>query len=87
MGSVCEVFNITVPELDEMPVVEKPCILCGVRNIVPVNTFVLNGKRFYTVRCLHDGMMWLDPQPISQFYQALYSTRYHASGLDDPLFE
>jgi len=87
MMPVREVFNITVPELDDIPVMEKLCILCGSRNIAPVNTFVLNGKRFHTVRCLHDGMMWLDPQPTAQFYQTLYSTRYHASGPDDPLFE
>jgi SAM-dependent methyltransferase len=87
MTAVREVFNITVPELDDIPVVEKPCILCGAHNIVPVNSFVLNGKRFHTVRCLRDGMMWLDPQPTAQFYQTLYSTRYHASGPDDPLFE
>jgi SAM-dependent methyltransferase len=87
MESVHEVFNIMVPDLDDIPVIEKPCLLCGARNIVPLNSFVLNKRRFHTVRCLRDGMMWLDPQPTAQFYRDLYSMHYHTTGPDDPLFE
>jgi SAM-dependent methyltransferase len=87
MKSVPEVFNITVPELGEIPVIEVPCLLCGGRDYFPLNSFVLNDRRFHTVRCTHDGMMWLEPQPTSQFYANLYSKHYHATGPDDPLFE
>jgi 2-polyprenyl-3-methyl-5-hydroxy-6-metoxy-1,4-benzoquinol methylase len=87
MESVREVFNITLPALGEIPVQEQPCLLCGRREIFPLNSFVLNNKRFHTVRCVYDGMMWLDPQPTEQFYQELYSKYYHATGPDDPLLE
>jgi len=82
-----EVFNITVPDLGEIPVTEKPCLLCGGRDFFPLNSFVLNNKRFHTVRCVRDGMMWLDPQPTEQFYRKLYGEVYHATGPDDPLLE
>jgi 2-polyprenyl-3-methyl-5-hydroxy-6-metoxy-1,4-benzoquinol methylase len=87
MESVREVFNITLPALGEIPAREQPCLLCGRREILPLNTFVLNGKRFHTVRCIYDGMMWLDPQPTEEFYQELYSKYYHTTGPDDPLLE
>lgn len=87
MTSVREIFNITVPALGEILAREQPCLLCGRREIMPLNTFVLNDQRFHTVRCIHDGMMWLDPQPTEQFYQTLYSTYYHTAGPDDPLLE
>ncbi|HNT74763.1 MAG TPA: class I SAM-dependent methyltransferase [Anaerolineae bacterium] len=87
MEAVHEVFNLTIPELGEIPALEKPCLLCGRRDFAPLNSFVLNQRRFHTVRCRHDGMMWLDPQPTEAFYQELYSQRYHAAGPDDPLLE
>ena len=87
MESIREVFNVTVPDLGEIPVREKPCLLCGRRDFFPLNTFVLNHRRFHTVRCVHDGMMWLDPQPVEQFYRQLYSQHYHTTGTDDPLLE
>lgn len=82
-----EVFNITVPWIEDIPAREMACILCDGRNIAPVNTFVLNGRRFHTVRCRSDGMMWLDPQPAPEFYERLYSEHYHRAGADDPLLE
>lgn len=85
--NIREIFNITVPALGEISAVEKPCLLCGCRNFFPLNTFRLNNRRFHTVRCSHDGMMWLDPQPTEQFYQELYGNRYHTTGPADPLFE
>ena len=87
MEPIREVFNITVPDLDEIPVTEKPCLLCGGRDFVPLNTFVLNERRFHTVRCARDGMMWLEPQPTAAFYHQLYSQRYHTTGPSDPLLE
>ena len=82
-----EVFNITVPWISDIPTREVHCLLCGERNTAPVNTFVLNGRRFRTVRCLSDGMMWLDPQPTPEFYARLYAEHYHRAGPDDPLLE
>ncbi|MDQ7798472.1 MAG: class I SAM-dependent methyltransferase [Candidatus Edwardsbacteria bacterium] len=32
-------------------------------------------------------MMWLDPQPDQDFYDYIYSKRYHNTGIDDPLYE
>jgi SAM-dependent methyltransferase len=87
MEPIREVFNITVPDLGEIPVMEKPCLLCGGRDFLPLNTFVLNERRFHTVRCLRDGMMWLEPQPTAAFYRQLYSQRYHTTGPADPLLE
>jgi 2-polyprenyl-3-methyl-5-hydroxy-6-metoxy-1,4-benzoquinol methylase len=82
-----EVFDITVPWITDIPAAEITCLLCGHRNIIPLNTFLLNGKRFHTVRCLSDGMMWLDPQPTQEFYHQLYTEHYHRAGQDDPLLE
>ncbi|MFX1536627.1 MAG: class I SAM-dependent methyltransferase [Promethearchaeota archaeon] len=82
-----EIFNITVPWIEEIPTRQVNCLLCGKRNLLPLNTFVLNGKRFYTKRCLSDGMMWLDPQPTKEFYQHLYIEYYHLGEPDDPLLE
>jgi SAM-dependent methyltransferase len=82
-----EVFDITVPWIEDIPAREVSCLLCGERDIAPVNTFVLNGRRFHTVRCKTDGMMWLDPQPAPEFYERLYSEYYHKAGADDPLLE
>lgn len=84
MASVREVFNIAVPALGHIPAREQPCLLCGRREIMPLNAFVLNNQRFHTVRCIHDGMMWLDPQPTEQFYQELYGKYYHTAKPDDP---
>jgi SAM-dependent methyltransferase len=84
---VRRVFDITIPELGEIPAIEKPCLLCGRRDFVPLNSFVLNHRRFHTVRCIHDGMMWLEPQPTEQFYRNLYGQRYHTTGPEDPLLE
>ncbi|MBN2002261.1 MAG: class I SAM-dependent methyltransferase, partial [Anaerolineae bacterium] len=78
---------ITVPDLGDIPATEKSCLLCGGREFVPVNTFVLNQRRFHTVRCVRDGMMWLEPQPTREFYRKLYSVHYHAAGESDPLLE
>lgn len=82
-----EVFDITVPWISNIPARPVACVLCGERRIRPLNTFILNGARFFTVRCLSDGMMWLDPQPTPEFYQRLYAEHYHLAGQDDPLLE
>ena len=82
-----EVFDITVPWISNIPARPVACLLCGERRINPLNTFVLNSARFYTVRCLSDGLMWLDPQPTPEFYHRLYAEHYHLAGQDDPLLE
>ncbi len=87
MDPIRQVFAIDVPELGPLPVRETPCLLCGRRDIEPLNTFVLNGQRLYTVRCIHDGMIWLDPQPTAAFYELLYGRLYHHPGLHDALLE
>jgi 2-polyprenyl-3-methyl-5-hydroxy-6-metoxy-1,4-benzoquinol methylase len=87
MKAIPEVFNITVPDLGDIPAREKPCLLCGRRDCFPLSSFILNGRQFHTVRCVRDGMMWLDPQPTEQFYRRLYSQHYHTTGPDDPLLE
>jgi SAM-dependent methyltransferase len=87
MNIIREVFNISVPELGEIQTREKPCLLCGRREFLILNSYVLNGQRFYIVRCKLDGMMWLEPQPVEQFYASLYGERYHTTGSDDPLLE
>jgi SAM-dependent methyltransferase len=87
METVCQVFDIDVPELGPVPAAPVPCLLCGRRDAVPLNTFCLNGTRFHTVRCPHDGMMWLDPQPAAAFYDTLYSRLYHNPGLHEALLE
>jgi SAM-dependent methyltransferase len=82
-----EIFNISVPELGEIPVANKTCLLCGRRNFIPLNTFTLNQSRFHTVRCVHDGMMWLEPQPTEEFYRRIYGVYYHNVSANDPLIE
>jgi len=85
--AVREVFNITVPWITDIPVTQVACLLCGERNLTLLNTSLLNGHRFYTVRCVSDGMMWLDPQPTEDFYRQLYTEHYHLAAEDDPLLE
>jgi len=85
--AVREVFDITVPWITDIPATQVACLLCGERNFVPLNTFLLNGHQFCTVRCVADGMMWLDPQPTGDFYHQLYTEHYHLAGEDDPLLE
>lgn len=82
-----EIFNIQVSTLPPIETREVPCILCNERNITSVNTFQLNSKRFCTVRCDTDGMMWLDPQPTQSFYDYVYQNLYHKTSISDPLYE
>jgi len=82
-----EIFNINDETLPYFICIKKPCLLCGVRNIIPLNSFILNGFEFHTVRCNNDGMMWLDPQPEKAFYDYIYRNLYHKSSHDDPLYE
>jgi SAM-dependent methyltransferase len=84
---VPEVFNVCVPWIAEIATTPVSCLLCGGHDVIPLSTFLLNGQRFYTVRCRQDGMMWLDPRPAASFYYQLYTEHYHTSGLDDPLYE
>lgn len=81
------VFEAVVPWVTEIRTRRVPCLLCGKRDIRPLNSFVLNGRRFFTVRCQTDGMMWLDPQPTEEFYRRLYGEHYHMANDEDPLFE
>jgi len=81
------IFDVNIPDIPHINTCEVKCLLCQHRNIIPVNSFVLNGQKFHTVRCLHDGMMWLDPQPSQSFYDYIYSKRYHNTKMDDPLYE
>ncbi|MFX1511810.1 MAG: class I SAM-dependent methyltransferase [Promethearchaeota archaeon] len=81
------IFNINIPWITNIPIQQIPCLICGERNISPLNTFILNGERFYTVQCISDQMMWLDPQPTSEFYHKLYAEHYHLGAPDDPLLE
>ncbi len=87
MKPVRQVFDVTVPWIDSIPTTDIPCLLCGGRESIPLNTFFLNGQRFYTVRCPEDGMMWLNPRPVEDFYHRLYTEYYHLAGPDDPLYE
>jgi len=87
MDSMREVFDIVVPWITDISTRRVPCLLCGRRDITPLNTFLLNGQRFYTVRCQADGMMWLDPQPTKPFYRRLYEDHYHTADGEDPLFD
>lgn len=82
-----DVFRLAVPWITEIPTDPVPCLLCSRRDIQSLNSFVLNGHRFFTVRCQTDGMMWLDPQPTEEFYRRLYDERYHIADREDPLFE
>lgn len=82
-----EVFDLTAPWISAIPIRHVSCLLCGQRNTTALNTFVLNGHRFFTVRCHTDGMMWLDPQPTEDFYRQLYDQHYHSTDGQDPLLE
>src|SRR4030043_505423 len=82
-----EIFNINDKTLPYFKCIKKTCLLCGERNIIPLNSFILNGFEFNTVRCNNDGMMWLDPQPEKAFYEHIYQNLYHKSSPEDPLYE
>ncbi len=84
---VPNIFNINIPDILHIDTREVGCLLCQRRDITPLNSFVLNGQLFHTVRCLHDGMMWLDPQPSQSFYDYIYSEIYHNTNANDPLYE
>jgi SAM-dependent methyltransferase len=81
------VFAATVPWVGRLDVEETPCLLCGRHDARPVQRCVLNGRTLRTVRCVHDGMLWLDPRPAPAFYARLYAEHYYGVGPDDPLFE
>jgi len=81
------IFDINITDISYIDTHEINCLLCQRRDIAPVNSFILNGQLFRTVRCLHDGMMWLDPQPSQSFYDYIYTKRYHNTNIDDPLYE
>jgi len=82
-----EVFDLAVSWITAIPIRHVSCLLCGQRNTTALNTFALNGHRFFTVRCHADGMMWLDPQPTEGFYSQLYDQHYHIADGEDPLLE
>lgn len=82
-----KIFDVDVPWITDIPTHQIPCLLCGRRDIRPLNTFRLNNQRFFTVRCQADGMMWLDPQPTEAFYRRLYAGHYHTANDEDSLFE
>jgi 2-polyprenyl-3-methyl-5-hydroxy-6-metoxy-1,4-benzoquinol methylase len=84
---VPNIFDINITDISHIDTHEVKCLLCQRRDITSVNSFVINGQKFNTVRCLHDGMMWLDPQPSQSFYDYIYSKRYHNTGIEDPLYE
>lgn len=84
---VRKVFDLYVAWIEDIPVAEAACLLCGQRDFVLLNSFVLNGRPFHTVRCRADGMMWLEPRPRPEFYRQLYREHYHQAGPGDPLFE
>lgn len=81
------IFDVAVPCITDIPTRHVSCLLCGRRDIRPLNTFRLNGQGFATGRCQTDGMMWLDPQPAAAFYRRLYAGHYHTAKGEDPLFE
>lgn len=74
--------DVHVPWVDMSKVVVKsiPCALCDKREFGEVGYLKLNGKVFYVLRCEHDGLMWLDPQPGGLFYEMLYSKEYYGFG-------
>ncbi|MFH1715494.1 MAG: hypothetical protein ABH857_04830 [Elusimicrobiota bacterium] len=55
------------------------CPLCEKRDVERAGYFYINNKRFFIVRCKNDGIMWIDPQPTMQFYEALYTANYFAA--------
>lgn len=84
---VDKIFDVTVPWITHIPTRDVPCLLCGRRDIRPLNAFRLKDQKFFTVRCQADGMMWLDPQPTEASYRRLYAGHYHSANGEDPLFE
>src|SRR5262245_9725840 len=86
-GAVPLVFAADVPWVGRLEVEQTPCLLCGRRDVRPVQRCTLNGRTLRTVRCVHDGLLWLDPRPTAAFYAQLYAAHYYGVGPDDPIFE
>jgi len=52
------------------------CALCGRSNDEPIGAVRINGETFHVVRCRDDGLMWLNPQPDTEYYRQLYSEKF-----------
>lgn len=61
---------------------EVPCALCGRSHHEPVGVVRINGQDFHIVKCRHDGLLWLNPQPDKDYYTQLYSERFFAAPHD-----
>lgn len=76
------IFDLVSGDKEDMETKETRCLLCGNLDYSEVNRFKFNRTLFKTVRCTHDQMMWLQPQPSSEFYRKLYSTEYFGNTED-----
>lgn len=60
------------------------CCLCGGMHAVEqVFTFLINEKMFSIMRCTHDDLMFLSPQPGTAYTNALYNHSSYFTGEDD----
>lgn len=79
-----DLYSLTYPWLRIEGTRPVHCCLCGGANPTEiVTTFRVNGTSFSIRRCNGDSLMWMDPNPGSQFKQDLYSHPSYFSGVDD----
>ncbi|MCK5392702.1 MAG: UTP--glucose-1-phosphate uridylyltransferase [Candidatus Omnitrophica bacterium] len=59
---------------------DVPCAVCGTSDYNGIGRVVINGKEMNIVKCLEDGFMWLNPQPVGEFYKELHKKDYFIKG-------
>lgn len=60
------------------------CVVCNGKNDTnKVFAFMVNGKEFSIMHCLIDDLLFLSPQPGSQYTEALYNHKSYFTGEDD----
>jgi SAM-dependent methyltransferase len=77
-------YNFSYPWLPVVDTHNIVCALCGGANETEeVFAFLVNDKKFSIMRCSHDDLMFLTPQPGNSYTSALYNHHSYFTGEDD----
>jgi SAM-dependent methyltransferase len=77
-------YRFTYPWLPVTDTNEVVCVLCkGAHETEEAFAFLVNDKSFSIIRCIHDDLMFLSPQPGNAYTAALYNHPSYFTGEDD----
>jgi SAM-dependent methyltransferase len=77
--NMTSLLNVKVPWVRINPAERKPvsCLLCGSDDPEKMFSIMINEQEFHIVRCKHDNLIWLNPQPGPTFLNTLYTEEYY----------